>query len=257
MSKARFAFRLAGLVGLTAVVVPIHILAKLRGPSPWPSRFLGMAARIAGFEVKVSGQPLGADVFYIANHLSWIDILALGGAAKCAFISKDGVAKAPLVGWLARQNNTIFISRERRGEVSSQVETVRRAMANHQPITLFPEGTTGNGRALLPFKPALFAVLLPPPREIRIQPVVLDYGAAGPLIAWQEGESGVSNAIRILGSPGRKPLTLHFLDAFDPGDHPDRKTLAAETHSRIAAARDALLQQDARIGRASVGQLSS
>lgn len=241
MTRARFLFRLIGLIALVLAIVPVHVISKLFGPSPWPPRFLGAAARIAGFRVIVRGTPLRRDVFYIANHLSWIDILALGGATGCAFISKDAVARAPIVSWLARQNNTIFIARERRGEVGAQVETVRAAMASHQPVTLFPEGTTGNGRALLPFKPALFAVLLPPPRSMHIQPVVLDYGAFGPLIAWQEGESGLANAIRVLGSPGAKTLTLHFLDAFDPGTHPDRKTLAAETYARIAAARDSLV----------------
>lgn len=239
MTVMRFLLRLSGLVALVVIIVPLHIIAKTFGRSPWPPRFLGSAARIAGFRVRVSGAPLRQDVFYIANHLSWIDILAMGGATGCAFISKDTVQKAPVVGWLARQNNTIFIARERRGEIGAQVETVRAAMASHQPIALFPEGTTGDGRALLPFKPALFAVLLPPPRAIRIQPVLLDYGAAGPLIAWREGESGLANAIRLLGSPGPKTLTLHFLDTFDPGAHPDRKTLATETHARISAARDA------------------
>jgi 1-acyl-sn-glycerol-3-phosphate acyltransferase len=240
MTGARFIFRLIGLIALVLAIVPLHIISKLFGSSPWPPRFLGAAAHIAGFRVTVRGNPLRRDVFYIANHLSWIDILALGGATGCAFISKDAVAHAPIVSWLARQNNTIFIARERRGDVGAQVETVRAAMASHQPVTLFPEGTTGNGRELLPFKPALFAVLLPPPRSMHIQPVMLDYGAFGPLIAWRDGESGLANAIRILGSPVAKTLTLHFLEAFDPGTHPDRKTLASETYARIAAARDAL-----------------
>lgn len=247
MSDARFAGRLTALSALTAAVVPLHVTTKLLrgGDSRWPRRFLGSAARLAGFRVRTTGVPLERDVFYVANHLSWIDILALGGASGCAFISKDGVAAAPLVGWLARQNHTIFVSRERRGEVGTQIETVRTAVARHQPVALFPEGTTGDGRALLPFKPALFAVLLPPPRDIRIQPVLIDYGPADPLVAWADGESGLANARRILGSRGAKTLTLHFLDPFDPGAHPDRKQLAAETRARIEAARAMLERRPA------------
>ncbi len=76
---------------------------------------------------------------------------------------------------------------------------------------------------------------MPPPREIMIQPVVVDYGAATPLVTWGDA-SGISHARRVLSAPGRRTVTLHFLAPFDPGDHPDRKTLAGETRRRIAAA---------------------
>lgn len=232
----RFAWRLAMLLGVTLICVIPHLFARRAGHSPWPRRFLGWAGRAAGFDVRIAGTPRLHDVFYVANHLSWIDILVMGGATGCAFIAKDDVEKAPLVGWLAAQNNTIFVARERRGAVSSQIESVRAAAAAHQPIALFAEGGTGDGRRLLPFKAPLFAVLLPPPRDILIQPVVIDYGDATALVAWPEGESGVDNARRILSAPGRRTVTLHFLAPFTPGDHADRKALAAETHRRIAAA---------------------
>jgi len=236
METLRAAGRLVLLLIFTLRCVLPHLVARRRGISPWPRRFLRGAAQRAGFDIRIVGQPLEADVFFVANHISWIDILALGGASGCTFISKDSVGKTPIVGWLAAQNRTIYVAREKRGAVSGQIETVRAAMAAHQPVALFPEGTTGDGATLLPFKPALFAVLLPPPRAVRIQPVMIDYGAATPDIAWRDGESGLANARRILGARGRRTVTLRFLDPFDPGDHPDRKTLAAESRARIAAA---------------------
>jgi len=235
MALARALGRIARLAALTVRSAPAHLLARRKGHSPWPQRFLAAAAGRAGFDVHVEGTPLTEDVFLVANHSSWVDILALGGATGCAFISKDDVEGAPIVGWLAAQNNTIFVSRDRRGAVSGQIETLRAALERHQPIALFPEGTTGDGVTLLPFKPALFSVLLPPPRAIRIQPVMIDYGAAATFVPWLDGESGIANALRILGAPGRRAVTLRFLEPFDPGDHPDRKAIAAETRARIAA----------------------
>ena len=236
MKYLHVVWRLARLIGLVLACLIPHLLARRNGHSPWPQRFLGSAARAAGFDLRISGTPLLHDVFFAANHLSWIDILAMGGATGCAFISKDDIQRAPIVGWLAAQNNTIFIARERRGVISGQIESVRSAISAHQPIALFPEGTTGDGTKLLPFKPALFAVLLPPPRAILIQPVLIDYGEATDIVVWREGESGVANALRILGAPGRRTVTLNFLDTFDPAAHADRKALAAEIRLRMEAA---------------------
>lgn len=193
-----------------------------------------MAARSVGARVRVEGCRHTGDIFILANHVSWIDILALGGATGSAFVSKDDVARWPAIGWLAAQNNTLFVSRERRGALSSQIEALRDAMLGHQPIALFPEGTTGDGRTLLPFKPALLAVLLPPPRPVMIQPVHIDYGDATQGIAWVGEEAAGANAMRVLGRKGTVPVVIRFLDPFDPSACTDRKEIAALARERIA-----------------------
>lgn len=233
-ARLRHARRTAALVIVLLFCLIPHVLCGLlRLRSPWPPRFLGLAARAVGARVTIEGTPLRHDVFFIANHLSWIDILALGGATGAAFISHDGVAGWPLVGWLARQNNTIFIARSDRRGVTAQVEVLRTALAGHQPVALFPEGTTGDGTALLPFKPALLAGLMPPPRDLDIQPVWIDYGAATKDIAWHGNEPVGANAARVLARKGGIPLTLHFLDPFDPEAFEDRKTVSEEARRRI------------------------
>ncbi|HWJ70500.1 MAG TPA: lysophospholipid acyltransferase family protein [Sphingobium sp.] len=247
MAHLRLLWRLALLLGLMAWHIPLHLIARRGGRhSPWPRRFLRRAARAIGIDVQATGAPaLRQDVFFIANHLSWVDILVMGGTTGCAFIARDHVRTAPVIGWLAAQNGTIYVTPER-GAVSQQVEAVRTAVATHQPVALFPEGRTGDGHALLPFKSALFAVLLPPPRAIRIQPVVLDYGPATALVVWPDGESGLTNARRILSAPGRRTVTLRLLAPFDPGAQPDRKTLAATVRDRISQALSPHAQDPAR-----------
>lgn len=237
MSAWRMARRLLLLLAGLIVCLPLHLGWHLFSHhSPWPRIFLGWAARAIGARVRIQGDMVRHDVFYIANHVSWIDILALGGATGCAFVSKDEVGKSPVIGWLAKQNNTILIERDRRRAIHAQVDALREAIASHQPVALFPEGTTGNGRTLLPFKPALFSVLMPPPRDIRIQPVLIDYGTATEEIAWHGGEGGGANALRILRRAGGFELTLHFLPTFDPGDHPDRKAIASRARHPIEQA---------------------
>ena len=194
-----------------------------------------MAARAVGARARVEGHPFHGDSFIIANHVSWVDILALGGATGAAFVAHDGIAGWPVIGWLAAQNNTLFVARNRRGALGGQIDALRAALAGHQPVALFPEGTTSDGQGLLPFKPSLLAVLLPPPRAVMIQPVHIDYGAATDEIAWHGDEPAGRNAKRLLERPGRIEVTLRFLEPFDPALYPDRKALAAVTRDRIAA----------------------
>ena len=235
MRRLRYYLRIGALGGCLLLCLIPHLLWRAAGRrSPWPSRFLGLAARAVGARVRIEGHPFHGDSFIIANHVSWIDILALGGATGAAFVAHDGIAGWPLIGWLAAQNNTLFVARNRRGALSGQIEALRAALAGHQPVALFPEGTTSDGYELLPFKPSLLAVLLPPPRAVMIQPVHVDYGAATTEIAWHSNEPAGKNVKRLLERPGRLDVTLRFMEPFDPALYPDRKQLAAVTREKIA-----------------------
>lgn len=188
-----------------------------------------------------TGQRLRHDVFYVSNHLSWIDIPVLAGATGTAFIAQDGIAKVPLVGWLASLNNTILVSRTDRLGIGGQIAMLRTALDAHQPIAIFPEGTTTDGHGLLPFKPPLFAVMAPPPRPMMVQPVLLDYGVAGPEIAWVGEEAGGDNAVRLLSRRRGFDVRVVFLEPFDPAAFGGRKEIAAEARSRIRTALSASL----------------
>ncbi|OYU14802.1 MAG: 1-acyl-sn-glycerol-3-phosphate acyltransferase [Alphaproteobacteria bacterium PA4] len=233
----RLGWRVALLAGALAICLPPHlVMRRLTGSWRWAQRFLGIAARICGARVSHSGPMLGRDVFFVANHLSWIDICIFGGVTGTAFVAQDKIRDWPVIGRLAQLNRTVFVSREARLMVSQQIIELREALAAHQPVTLFPEGTTTDGRSLLPFKPPLFAVLLPPPRALRIQPVCLHFDDAGKDLAWIGVETAPENAWRVFTRPGSFRVHVEFLDPFDPGDHPDRKAISAESRRRITAA---------------------
>lgn len=230
-------FRIARLALALLVHVPLHYLFRLvRLPSPWPRLFLASAARIAGARVKRVGTPLKRDVFYVANHISWIDILALGGASGTAFVAKAEIGASPLVGWLAGLNRTVYVKRENRMGVAEQINQLREALAETWAVTIFPEGTTTDGKSLLPFKTPMLRVLEPPPPGVMVQPVMLEYGAAGEDIAWIGQERGLNNAKRVLARKQRFRLRVHFLEPFDPRDFPGRKAIAAESRRRIEEA---------------------
>ena len=232
---------MAALVGWLLLCLALHGTWRLfRAPSPWSRRFLGGVARIVGVRPRFTAAPPRDRVLIVANHCSWLDIMVLGGATGAAFIAKGELAGVPLVGWLCRLNRTLFVDRTDRRAVPAQVAAFRAAL-EEGPVAIFPEGTTSDGETLLPFKPALFQALDPPPPGIRVQPVFLDGGAAAPEIAWTEakGETGAANGLRILGRRGTIPLTVHLLQPFDPAEAGDRKAISAEARRRIAAAIEA------------------
>ena len=140
-----------------------------------------------------------------------------------------------MVGWLSTLNHTLFVERDDRMGVAQQIARLRDALAELWAVTIFPEGTTTDGFGLLPFKGALLAVLDPPPPGVMVQPVYLDYRAA-PDIAWVGEETGLGNALRIFARAGSFPLTINFLEPFDPAQCEGRKAVAAEARHRIMAA---------------------
>jgi lyso-ornithine lipid O-acyltransferase len=211
-------------------LAPIHIAAKrMFGRSPWPRRFLASAARIVGARVTVVGTAPRPGSLIVANHISWLDILVLGGATGCAFVSKDQLGHS-LVHWLADQNHTIYVDRTARRQVGQQTAALTSALARGEVVAFFPEGTVGPGDRLLPFRAPLFAAVNGARFEVR--PVAVDYGAAATEISWFE-EPTIANILRVIGRRGTLPVTVRLLE---PLGHGDRKQLARDAGEEIAAA---------------------
>lgn len=235
-----FVSRLILILCSLGIGLILHNLWRLfRQPSPWPRLFLLSVSWISGIATETTGTRVRRNVFYACNHHSWIDIPVMSGVSGCTFVANDGIEKWPLIGWMCTINNTIFVSRENKLSVGDQVEELREAMTGDQPVTIFPEGTTHDGSGLLPFKASLFAVLVPPPPGMLVQPVFLSYGRHVLRVAWLGDQGVIDNFWRLLSRLTPITATLHFLEPFDPADYPDRKAIAAEVRTRIGLALEA------------------
>ena len=235
MVRWRFAGRLClGIAILLLCLIGYGLTWPIRHRIGWPRFFLQWFGEAMGLDVRIVGTPLRRDVLFVANHLSWLDILAFGGAIRMGFIAKNDIAGWPVIGMLARIAGTIFIDRESRRAAHGQVDQLGAALLQHRPIMLFPEGTTNDGLSVFPFRPALFASVAPPPPGISVQPVAIDYGALAPIVAWSGDEELAPNARRVLSLSGGVPVILRFLDPLPVSE--DRKALAAEAQARIVAA---------------------
>jgi lyso-ornithine lipid O-acyltransferase len=233
-SRIRFITRTAMIALALLVFVPLHYNFRLFFyGSPFPMWFLGVTGWIVGARVELYGTPLRRDVFFISNHVSWIDILTLAGASGTAFVAKAELAQAPLVGWLCGLNRTVFVKRENRMGVADQINQLREALKDNWSVTVFPEGTTTDGHSLLPFKSSMLSVLEPPPPGVMVQPVVLDYGEVAEWIGWVGDETGVNNFKRVLSRKGTFRLGIHFLEPFSPEEYHGRKAIAAKAREEI------------------------
>ena len=234
--RMRIAGRVAMMLAALMIALPLHGAWRLiRLRSPWPPIFLGWIARIVGARIRVLGTPVSRDVLYLANHTSWLDILAIAGASGSAFVAKGELADVAIIGWLSTLNHTLFVDRGDRLGVARQVDRLRAALAADHPVTIFPEGTTeGGGTRVMPFKAALLGAIDPPAPGLIVQPVRVDYGDATRDIAWTGTQSGLANACRVLARPGRITVTLRFLAPFDPAGL-GRKRVAAQARDAIEA----------------------
>ena len=230
----RFILRLVGIVLLLLFFVPLHYTYRIFAyGSPFPMLFLRYTARVVGARIEVVGTPLRRDVFFIANHVSWIDILAMAGASGTAFVAKYELSQVPVIGWLCSLNRTVFVKREHRMGVAEQINALKEALADNWSVTVFPEGTVTDGHSLLPFKSSMISVLEPPPPGVMVQPVVVDYGVNSEEIGWIGEESGAHNAMRIMARRGTFKLRLHYLEPFSPEEYRGRKAIAAKAREEI------------------------
>jgi 1-acyl-sn-glycerol-3-phosphate acyltransferase len=230
----RAAFRLLAMALWLAICVPLHILRRPFGRSPWPRRLLRGIGWIAGARVSADGPRPASGTLIVANHVSWLDIPVLAGVTDCAFVAKEGLRGHPVMRWLCEQNGTVFVDRDRRASVADQLAAMEAAIRSHKPLTLFPEGTVGDGGTLLPFRSSLLALAENAPLPLTVQPVAVDYGPQAPEFGWPQGESGKANFLRLLGRKGKVAVTVHFLPTLDSGL--GRKALAQMSHDAVAAA---------------------
>ena len=175
-------------------------------------------------------------VLYVANHVSWLDIIVLGMKLDAVFVAKSDVADWPLLGRLARLRQCIFVSRKA-AQVGKEAQIIRICLEAGRNVILFPEGTTGSGGGLLPFKSALLGALDGVPYA-RVQPVSIVYpdlenGGPDSSLAWFGDMAMLPHLWSVLGR-GRAMARMHFHAPLAASDFPCRKSLAEACRAHIA-----------------------
>lgn len=218
----------AGFLALCGAVAP----SLGRRAQPWLMRtWFRILQRLFGLRVRIRGAPATAPVLVASNHVSWLDIVVLGAAIEAAFVSKAEIDRWPLVGYFARHGGrTLFVSRgELRSFHALGGELVERLRGGGRVI-FFPEGTVGDPRRPLRFKPRLFAAALE--AECLVQPVALSYtGGDGAEHAPMGGDDVFVGHLARMLRCRTTDVELCFLE---PVSGTDPRALAAHAHAAVS-----------------------
>ena len=114
-----------------------------------------------------------SSVLFVANHVSWIDILVINACRRAHFVAKTEVRQWPLVGWMAARTGTLFLKRTSLHELAQVTQGVTASLRRGQCVALFPEGTTTDGVSLQAFHSGLFESAIH--AEALVWPVAIQY----------------------------------------------------------------------------------
>lgn len=248
----RVALRGGGILGILLAGVLLLLLLRavekplvgLRRPlsGPLVQGVCRAGLAVMGIRWRREGAPMRGPGAVVANHSSWLDIFVLNAAMPVFFVSKAEVAGWPGINILTRVTNTHFVVRDPRLARAQAAEFAHRTRAGHR-LLFFPEGTSSDGRRILPFKPTLFQGFLADdlPADLAIQPVTACYhappGRDPRFYGWWGDMALGPHLLAVLAQApqGRVTVTLHPPVAVAGRD---RKTLAAACEAAVRSAFD-------------------
>jgi 1-acyl-sn-glycerol-3-phosphate acyltransferase len=213
--------------------------SSIRARAEWLCASSRRVLASLNIEVERQGVPPAGGLL-AANHLGYIDIIVLGAAQPMVFLSKSEVRRWPVFGFLADCAGTLFIRRDRRFDVARFDESFARVVGSGVVLGIFPEGTSTDGRRVLPFHSSLFAPAAA--AQWPVTPAWIGYRAAGGTVENDVSYWGdmtfLSHFVRMISLEKIK-ATVVYGGAVERGL--DRKQMARELHHRVC-----IMAEDAR-----------
>lgn len=242
-SSLRAVLRCALMVATTlAMFVPVLLLWVLtleKSRARLVHVFYSVIARISGVRITVEGQvSRQRPLMLVANHSSYLDIFVLGSLVPLSFTPKLEIRSWPIIGFFCVLADCVFIERRPADIHRAQAEMSAR-LNSGKVLALFPEGTTGDGLNVMPFKSGFLNLV--EAHDLPLQPVVIAYSHIGdtPLststrekVAWIGEASFVDHFWRLLKLRNVR-VTVRFYDVERMAGHEDRKALAKSCENTI------------------------
>ncbi|MBS1302781.1 lysophospholipid acyltransferase family protein [Loktanella sp. SALINAS62] len=226
--------------GGLALLLVVRVIEKplFKQNRPWTPHITRivciMALALMGLRREQHGTPLTGAGAIVANHASWLDIFALNAGSCVTFIAKSEVADWPGIGWLARATGTLFIARNR-GQARHHVDAIGQRLQHDQTLVFFPEGTSSDGRRVLPFKPTLFAPFIG--SAALLQPVTVQFyppaGTDPRTYGWWGDMDFAPHLLATLALQRQGRVVVNYHPPVQAGPGSDRKTLARTIETTV------------------------
>jgi 1-acyl-sn-glycerol-3-phosphate acyltransferase len=244
MRAVRGGWRLAravlhGVHGLVIVLLLFPHFTQLQREAriAW---WAGKMFRMLGMRLLVRGQFRPGAKLVAANHISWLDILAVHAVCpEARFVSKAEVQQWPLVSRLVASARTLYLQRERARDALRVVHEMAAALKAGDTVAVFPEGTTGTGHGLLPFHANLLQAAIS--IGVPVQPVALRFADDDhPVSAAADftGDITLTQSLWALARARGMVVHVSVLPALETA-HPgpiERRALAERLRTEITAA---------------------
>lgn len=222
---------LAGLLIVALVFPLLQYPARMWAVRLWSrlfNRAMGLCIVHRG-----AAPPAGAALI-VANHVSWIDIFVIDTWHPCRFVAKSEINHWPVIGWLCRHTGTLFISRQRRHDTGRIRHQMVHGLARGHCLGVFPEGTTSDGSAVLPFNPSLLQAALD--TGVPVYSVSLSYRDAAGRISQAApyiGDMNLLQSLALISAARQLQVEVNVAPAIPHGPA-DRRELASQCRALIS-----------------------
>ena len=211
-------------------VLPIKLRKKM--VQHWCIRLL----RILKVKVIIHGDPstlLGTKPYLlVSNHISWLDIHIINSIRPVIFVAKADVSRWPIFGYLASMLGTIFLKREKLSDIKRVIQLMKDKLANQEVVAIFPEGTSSDGKSVLPFKSNLFESAHQ--AHVDVLPITIQYKENGQYSnrAAFIGDMELIDSIKNILKSNHLVVHVHLSDSLS--GHLTRQELASRAHQMVA-----------------------
>jgi 1-acyl-sn-glycerol-3-phosphate acyltransferase len=162
------------MAALLAVTVAAAFVLPRRAREWWLVRGARALLAVAGVRLVVQGErygPRGQGVLVVANHQSWIDVVALCAVSPVRLLAKREVRQWPVIGRLAARTGALFVDRASLRELPATVAATAAALRAGATVGVFPEGTTWCGAGAGTFRRAAFQAAID--AAVPVRPVAI------------------------------------------------------------------------------------
>ena len=222
----------------SATVALVFPFVPLPARRALKQRWSKQLIEILGFTLVSSGARPGGLI--VSNHISFVDIFVINAIAPTAFVSKNDLLNWPIIGWLSRHTETIFLQRGSRRAAQETKEALTDYLRSGGSAAVFPEGTTTLGDRVLPFHGAMIQAAID--AGVPLTPMALRYrtrGGANSITPAYVDDITLWECIRAIVSDDGLVADVRVLAPL-VSDGLDRRHLAALAHRVIAHAMEIL-----------------